>query len=161
MLTPRRSLPPRATLAVAFFAFALAAFSATGLNAQNPGLWRYVIMTDLAAVPADMRVNFPTVRFDACLTEEDFASGRAFSIQPTPGSLGRCQTMEVTRNGAEVSLRFACDEGKTLSGSARGTVSARRFEMQIENRYEPAVSGVGATRQTMQAVRVGGCPSPR
>ncbi len=126
----------------------------------TPGLWRYTITTDLAAVPADMRVNFPVVRFDVCLTEEDFASGRAFSIQPTPGSVNRCQTSDVRRDGSTVALRFACDDGKTLTGTAHGKVSARRFEIQLDNRYEPPVSGVSGTRQTMSVTYLGACKGP-
>ncbi|MFN3630571.1 MAG: DUF3617 domain-containing protein [Casimicrobiaceae bacterium] len=129
-------------------------------SAQTAGLWRYTIATDLSTVPSDMRVNFPTVRFEACLTDADFASGRAFSIQPTPGSVSRCQTTDLTRDGATVSLRFACDDGKTLSGSARGTVSARRFVMELDNRYDPPVSGIGMTRQTMSASYLGECKKP-
>ncbi len=146
-----------ALLLLTLASFAASAQTPGPISGPMPGLWRYTITTDLAAIPADMRINFPTVRFDACLTEEDFASGRAFSIQPTPGSVSRCLTTDVVRDGSTVALRFACDDGKTLTGTARGTVSARRFEMRIENRYDPPVSGVGATQQTMSATHLGSC----
>ncbi|MCS6997470.1 MAG: DUF3617 domain-containing protein [Casimicrobiaceae bacterium] len=164
MLTPRLHATGTASRAVAVFISgltALAALASPPALGQIPGLWRYSITTDLTAVPADMRVNFPTVRFDACLTEADFTSGRAFSIQPTPGSIDRCETLDVNRRGATVTLRFACDGGLTLAGVARGTVGLHRFQMRIENRYEPAVSGVGRTTQTMTAHRVGPCAASR
>lgn len=149
----------RLRLVLGCLAFAPILVSAQ-LPGPTPGLWRYTITTDLAAVPAEMRVNFPAVRFDVCLTEEDFASGRAFSIQPTPGSMKRCQTTDVRRDGSTVALRFACDDGKTLTGTARGTVTPRRFVIQLENHYDPPVSGVGETRQTMSVTSLGACKGP-
>ncbi len=129
------------------------------VQAQQAGQWRYTISTDLQAIPADMRVNFPTIRFEACLDDEDFRSGRAFSIQPTPGSRERCRTMEFKRDGTRVSLRYDCDAGKTLSGEAQGEVKSKQFTIQMVSRYQPAVSGVAETRQTMQASYLGACPA--
>ena len=43
-------------------AASLAALAVSTMTvAQTPGEWRYVIATDMKNIPADMRVNFPTI----------------------------------------------------------------------------------------------------
>jgi len=136
---------------------------ATGAGAQTPGEWRYPIATDPSNIPADMRVNFPTITFAVCRSTDDFASGRAFALQTLASSAARCPSAGFVRTpattGAGDSLRFtyACDEGKTLSGTAQGRVQANRFSIALESRYIPVVNGVDVVRQTMSAVRVGPC----
>ena len=148
-------------------AFQLAALVAMshigGANAQTPGEWRYTIATDLSNIPADMRVNFPTITFSACRSVEDFASGRAFALQTLASSEARCPSAGFARqslaNGKGESLQFAfaCDEGKTLSGLAQGNVNENRFKIDLDSRYSPPVNGVLGVRQTMTAVRTGPC----
>ena len=131
--------------------------------AQTPGEWRYSIATDQSNIPADMRVNFPTITFSACRSAEDFASGRAFALQTLASSSARCPSAGYVRaplpTGRGVTLRFvyACDEGKTLSGLAQGRVFASSFSVELESRYSPPVSGVEVIRQTMTGTRVGAC----
>lgn len=146
-----------AAAAVALLAFA----GSTG--AQTPGEWRYTIATDLSNIPADMRVNFPTITFAVCRTADDFTSGQAFALQTLTSSAARCPSTGFVRTpgaqGAGESLRFAyaCDGGRTLSGTALGRVQAKRFSIALESRYIPAVNGVEIVRQTMSATRVGPC----
>ena len=144
---------------------ALALIASAPATAQTPGEWRYTIATDQSNIPVNMRVNFPTITFSACRTAEDFASGRAFALQTAPGSEARCPSAGFVRQplangkGKAESLQFvyACDEGKTLSGLAQGTVSATRLKIELESRYTPAVGGVAGVKQTMSAVRTGPC----
>ena len=135
----------------------------TSAAAQTAGEWKYTIATDLANVPADMRVNFPTVTFATCRSADDFASGRAFALQTLASSSARCPSAGYVRaplpNGRGESLRFvyACDEGKTLSGSAQGRVFATAFSIELQSQYSPPVNGVAIIRQTMTGTRVGAC----
>ena len=132
-------------------------------NAQTPGEWRYTIVTDMANVPADMRVNFPTITFAACRSADDFSSGRAFALQTLDSSAARCPSSGFVRvpmidgNGDTLQFVYACDDGKTLSGSARGQVQASRFAIALESRYLPPVDGVAMIKQSMVAVRAGDC----
>ena len=132
-------------------------------TAQTAGEWRYTIATDLAKVPADMWVNFPTIAFATCRSADDFASGRAFALQTLASSAERCPSAgfvrTATTDGKGDSLQFvyACDEGKTLSGSAQGRVQATRFTLALESRYAPPVGGVAAVKQTMTGARIGPC----
>ena len=153
---------------VALAVTALASASlATAANAQTPGEWRYTIVTDQSLIPADMRVNFPTVTFSACRTTEDFASGRAFALQTLASSSERCPSSGFVRastllgSGATqreiLTFVYACDAGKTLSGIANGSVEKTRFTVNLESRYAPPVGGVDRVKQTMTAVRAGPC----
>lgn len=140
-----------------------ALIAASTASAQMPGEWRYTIATDLANIPADMRVNFPTITFTACRSADDFASGRAFALQTLASSEARCKSSDFTRTlaskGAGDPLQFvyACDEGKTLSGVAQGRVLPRSFTVKLDSRYTPPVNGVEMVQQTMTGVRVGAC----
>jgi Protein of unknown function (DUF3617) len=139
-----------------------------GMNAgaQTPGEWKYTIATDLSKIPADMRVNFPTITFAACRTEADFASGRAFGLQTLASSEARCPSSQFERtpnkNGKFDSLQFtyACDGGSTLSGRASGRVEATKFSLALESKYSPSVNGVEVISQTMRATLVGPCKAP-
>ena len=147
----------RALLGVVVLALAASA------AAQTAGNWRYSIVTDLTKVPADMQVNFPTITFATCRSADDFASGRAFALQTLASSAERCASTGFARttmaDGKGDSLQFvyACDEGKTLSGSAQGRVQATRFTLSLESRYAPPVGGVAEVMQTMTATRIGPC----
>lgn len=131
--------------------------------AQTPGEWKYTIATDGAGIPADMRVNFPTVSFKACLRAADFQSGRAFGLQTLASSQARCPTSDFAReraaDGKADSVRFvyACDQGQTLAGKGEGRVSSKRFDVELKSVYTPAVSGVEQIKQSMNAVYVGDC----
>lgn len=163
-------LPSRARIG-AWGAALLAAGSLCTAQAQMPGEWRYVIATDLKDIPADMRVNFPTINFSACRSAEDFSSGRAFALQTLASSAERCPSTTFERApllraapgaapaGAaeDISFRYACDGGKTLDGSARGRVTAKRFEIALESRYIPASQGVERVRQRMTGTWLGPC----
>ena len=152
-------------------AFAVAASASiaicTTVSAQTPGEWRYTISTDLTAIPADMKVNFPTIIFSACRSAEDFASGRAFALQTLASSNERCPSGGFARTPAVVgsgrgqgdalTYVYACDAGKTLSGIANGRILATRFTVNLESRYAPPVGGVDVVKQTMTATRVGAC----
>lgn len=150
---------PLGLLAVA----TLAVVAGAGASAQTPGEWRYTIATDQKNIPADMRVNFPTITFSVCRSADDFATGRAFALQTLTSSAARCPSAGFVRtalaDGKGESLRFvyACDEGKTLSGTAQGRVQPTRFSVTLESRYIPTVNGVDVVSQTMSAVRVGAC----
>ncbi len=153
---------PRSALAITALSLATLA---TATNAQTPGEWRYTIVTDQRLIPADMKVNFPSVTFSACRTAEDFASGRAFALQTLASSAARCPSGGFTRSrasgtdsrGDSLSFVYACDGGKTLSGIASGRVQATRFSINLESRYSPPVGGVDVVKQTMAASRVGVC----
>ena len=140
-----------------------ALLAASGAVAQTPGAWRYSIATDLSTIPADMRVNFPTITFSACRNAEDFASGRAFALQTLASSAARCPSAGFVRapladgRGESLSFVYACDEGKTLSGSAQGNVHATRFSIALESRHTPRVNGVDVVRQIMTGVWTGAC----
>ncbi len=148
-------------------ALALCATAATNAVAQTPGLWRYTIATDQALIPADMRVNFPTIVFSACRSVEDFSSGRAFALQTAEGSAERCPSGGFVRTppasdgpagqGDALTFTYACDGGKTLSGLAKGRVQATRFSVALESHYLPPVGGVDVVKQTMTAARIGPC----
>jgi hypothetical protein len=131
--------------------------------AQTPGEWRYTIATHLAEIPADMRVNFPTITFATCRTAADFASGRAFALQTLASSEARCPSSDFVRrtstSGTYDSLKFkyACDGGKTLSGYASGRVEATKFSLALETKYSPSVNGVETISQTMVARLIGPC----
>ena len=131
--------------------------------AQAAGEWRYTIATDLSNVPPDMRVNFPTITFAACRSEDDFASGRAFALQTLASSAERCPSSGFVRTamadgkGDALQFVYACDEGKTLSGSAGGRVHANRFTLALESRYAPPVGGVEVVKQTMTGAHIGPC----
>jgi Protein of unknown function (DUF3617) len=151
-LRTMRSLAALASAAIASCSFA-----------QMPGEWKYTITTDATSIPADMRVNFPTVSFAACRTAEDFESANAFALQTLASSAARCKSSNIVRVDSKASqpkklnFDFACDEGKTLSGRADAVIEAKRFVVALESRYEPAVSGVERVRQTMKAQYVGEC----
>ena len=140
-----------------------ALLAACGVVAQTPGVWHYTIATDLTTIPDDMRVNFPTITFSTCRSAEDFASGRAFALQTLASSAARCPSAGFVRaplaggRGESLSFVYACDGGKTLSGSAQGSVQATRFSIALESRHTPHVNGVDVVRQTMTAVRAGAC----
>ena len=142
---------------------ALAVFASANAISQTPGQWRYTIATDPANIPADMRVNFPTISFDVCRSADDFASGRAFALQTLASSAVRCPSSGFTRaaqaDGRGESLQFiyACDDGKTLTGTADGRVLSTRFSVTLESRYQPTVNGVELVRQTMRGERIGAC----
>jgi hypothetical protein len=131
--------------------------------AQTPGEWKYTIATDPASVPVDMRVNFPTVSFKACLRAADFESGRAFGLQTLASSQTRCPTNDFVRErmaGGKsdgVKFTFSCDQGQTLSGKGEGRVAAKRFDLRLDSTYSPPVSGVETIKQTMNAVYAGAC----
>ncbi len=139
--------------------------------AQTPGEWRYVIATEQQNIPADMRVNFPTIHFDVCRSADDFASGRAFALQTLASSAARCPSTDFERSpllriapgaapvGAPEAIRFryACDGGKTLDGSAQGRVSAKRFAITLDSRYIPATQGIERVRQQMSGTWLGPC----
>ena len=149
--------------ALPLVALLAALLAASGAAAQTPGAWRYSIATDLSTIPADMRVNFPTITFSACRSAEDFASGRAFALQTLASSAARCPSAGFVRaplaggKGESLSFVYACDEGKTLSGSAQGSVQATRFSIALESRHTPRVNGVDVVRQTMTGVWAGSC----
>lgn len=157
--------------AFAWIAAVLLAVASGAASAQSPGEWRYTIRTDLANIPADMRVNFPEVSFAVCRTADDFFSGRAFALQTLTSSNDRCSSSNFERTplariapgfsapGTPEAIRFryACDGGKTLDGSAEGRVSDKRFEIKLDSRYIPPTSGVERVKQTMTAVRLGAC----
>jgi len=136
---------------------------AASAAAQTAGNWRYSIATDLAKVPADMRVNFPTITFTTCRSADDFASGRAFALQTLAGSAERCASNGFARTampdskGDALQFVYACDDGKTLSGSAQGRVQATRFTLLLASSYVPPVGGVAQVMQTMTATRIGPC----
>lgn len=138
-----------------------------GVRAQTPGEWKYTIATDLRAVPEDMRVNFPTVSFSACRSAEDFASGRAFSLQTLASSESRCPSTKFERvekssakaKDEQARFEFACDEGKTLRGKATGRVAEKRFDFSMVTEFPVPVSGVSQLAQTMRASYVGPCKS--
>jgi len=161
-----------AARAVAACTAALLGLAAAGTaSAQTPGEWKYTIATDQSNIPADMRVNFPTINFSMCRSADDFASGRAFALQTLASSSDRCPSSDFERTpmariapgfkapGTPEAIRFryACDGGKTLDGTAQGRVSAKRFEIDLDSRYIPATSGVERVRQKMSAVYVGPC----
>ena len=139
--------------------------------AQTPGEWRYVIATDMKDIPADMRVNFPTIDFNVCRSADDFASGRAFALQTLASSAERCPSTDFERTpllriapgaapaGAPEGIRFryACDGGKTLDGSAQGRVGPKRFEITLESRYIPASQGIERIKQQMTGTWLGPC----
>ncbi len=132
-------------------------------NAQTPGEWRYSISTDMNNIPAEMRVNFPTITFAACRSADDFISGRAFALQTLASSASRCPSSGFARTampdgrGDNLQFVYACDEGKTLSGSAKGRVLVSRFSVALESRYLPAVNGVAVVKQSMRGERIGPC----
>lgn len=140
-----------------------AMFAAGTAHAQTPGEWRYTIATDQSNIPADMRVNFPTITFSACRNADDFATGRAFALQTLASSAARCPSAGYTRvplaggKAETLSFVYACDEGKTLSGLAQGRVYPASFSITLESRYAPPVSGVELIRQSMTGVRIGAC----
>ena len=140
-----------------------ALFVAAAASAQTPGEWRYTIATDQSNIPADMRVNFPTISFDACRNADDFANGRAFALQTLASSAERCPSREFVRTamsdgkGDALQFAYACDGGKTLSGRGEGRVQATRFTLALESRYAPPVGGVTAVKQTMTGTRIGPC----
>jgi hypothetical protein len=142
----------------------LAALCAAGVaTAQTPGEWRYTISTDGANIPADMRVNFPTITFSACRSASDFTSGRAFALQTLASSATRCPSSGFARTamsdgkGDNLQFVYACDEGNTLSGVAEGRVQDARFTVALASRYLPAVNGVAVVKQTMRGERVRPC----
>lgn len=154
------------------WALVLGLFVAANASAQTPGEWHYTIATDQSNIPADMRVNFPTITFSACRTADDFASGRAFALQTLASSAERCPSSEFVRTamakgnngdgdkgdkGDVLQFTYACDGGATLSGSAGGRVQATSFTLLLESRYAPPVGGVAAVRQTMTGTRTGPC----
>ncbi len=153
----------------AFVCASLVCAAALPSDAQTPGEWKYTISTDAASVPADMRVNFPTVSFAACRSADDFTSGRAFALQTLASSETRCKSSNAVQSenpasaaskpsqGKKMRFDFACDEGKTLVGSADAVVESKRFVVALESRYDPPVSGVQRVRQTMKAQYVGEC----
>lgn len=148
------ALAPRHVLTAAL----LGAVFSSGCPAQTPGQWRYVIATDLTGIAADMRVNFPTIQFDACRNAGDFSSGRAFALQTLASSTDRCPSTDFERSGAgAIRFRYACDGGRTLDGSAEGRVSQTRFTVTLLSRYTPASQGIEQIRQTMSARRIGPC----
>jgi hypothetical protein len=144
-----------------------AAAASTNALAQTPGLWRYTIVTDLALIPVDMKVNFPTIEFSVCRTAADFATGHAFALQTAEGSAERCPSGGFVRTppaigsppgqGELLTFAYACDGGKTLSGLGQGSVHSTRFTVNLESRYSPPVGGVNVVKQTMSARRVGSC----
>ena len=134
-----------------------------GATAQAPGEWRYSIATDQSNIPADMRVNFPAITFSTCRSAEDFSSGRAFALQTLASSAARCPSTGFVRAplrtgaGQSLSYVYACDDGKTLSGLAQGSVFAKSFSVALESRYAAPVNGVAVVRQTMTGTRIGPC----
>ena len=148
-------------------ALALCAAAVNNAVAQTPGLWRYTIATDQALIPADMRVNFPTIDFSVCRSAEDFASGHAFALQTAAGSAERCPSGGFVRTppasdspagqGDALTFTYACDGGKTLFGLAKGRVRTTRFSVALESHYLPPVGGVDVVKQTMTAARIGPC----
>jgi len=145
----------------AILAVALCATSV--VRAQTPGEWRYSIATDQSNIPTDMRVNFPTIIFSACRSAEDFSSGRAFALQTLASSAARCPSSGYVRaplatgKGESLGFVYACDEGKTLTGRASGSVFATSFSIALESRYAPPVNGVEIVRQIMTGARIGPC----
>ena len=140
--------------------------------AQTPGEWKYTVATDLSNIPADMRVNFPTISFSVCRSEADFSSGRAFALQTLASSAARCPSVDFVRAPAAsggsggsggskgydtLQFTYACDGGSTLSGSATGRVAATYFSLSLKSTYSPSVNGVGTVRQTMTGKRTGPC----
>ena len=85
----------RALLGVAALPFAASA------AAQSAGNWRYTITiaTDLAKVPADIRVNFPAITFATCRSADDLASGRAFALQTLASSAERGREQRTCAHG--------------------------------------------------------------
>jgi hypothetical protein len=154
-----RALPLAVVVTVAVAVLA----SATPSTAQVPGEWRYRITTDMGNIPVDMQVNFPTISFAACRSSEDFSSGRAFALQTLASSAARCPSSDFARtaladgSGDSLRLVYACDDGKTLSGTAQGRVQADKFTVALESRYTPPVNGVSTVKQTMIGQRVGVC----
>jgi hypothetical protein len=132
-------------------------------TAQVAGEWRYTIATDLGSLPADMRVNFPAISFSACRGARDFETGRAFALQTLAGSEARCPSSGFARTplagnqGESLRFEFACDDGKTLTGTGQGRLQSTRFSVTLESHYQPAVNGVAMVRQTMHAERIGAC----
>jgi hypothetical protein len=156
-LARHRDVVVRALVVLAFTALAASSF------AQTPGEWKYTITTAAASVPAEMRVNFPTVSFAACRSAADFESASAFALQTLASSAARCKSINIVRADSKTNqpkklgFDYVCDEGKTLSGRADVIVEAKRFVVALESRYEPPVSGVARVRQTMKAQYVGEC----
>ncbi len=146
-----------------FFATLLALLLSFAASAQSAGQWRYTIATDLSNIPANMRVNFPTITFSVCRSAEDFASGRAFALQTLASSELRCASSGFVRQPLTssrmeaVQFVYACDDGTTLSGQAQGRASSKRFKIELESRYAPPVGGVAQVKQTMTALRTGPC----
>jgi hypothetical protein len=142
--------------------FSCSVFLISGFaSAQTAGEWKYTISTDLQSVPEDMRVNFPTVSFKACRSAEEFANGRAFSLQTLASSESRCPSAAFQRsqsgNTEKVSFEFACDEGKSLRGRANGLVRAKQFEFAMVTEFPAPVSGVSSIKQTMRGEYAGPC----
>ena len=150
-------------LAKPYCALVAVLIATSSANAQMPGEWRYTIATDLSNIPAEMRVNFPTITFSVCRSAEDFASGRAFALQTLASSELRCASSGFVRQplsgskGEALQFAYACDDGRTLSGQAQGRASSTRFKIELESRYAPPVGGVAEVKQTMTALRIGPC----
>ena len=141
------------------FALAWACISANA-RAQSipqPGLWKYVVTTDLARIPEDMRDNFPEVDYEKCLSDEQIASPQAFGLQASSAMWNRCTTDNWVMTEGKLGYSFQCDGGATLTGQVAGAYAKERVTLTLVSRPRPIVRGIDTIYQKIVARRMGVC----
>jgi hypothetical protein len=131
--------------------------SAVSFAAPAAGKWSFVVRTDLARIPPDMRENFPTVDYEKCLSTDDIQSPRGFGLQASPAMWNRCGTDAFTMEDGKLNYRFQCDAGATLTGEVQGVYQKDRVELRVISRPRPVVREIDTIYQTITARRVGTC----
>ena len=119
---------------------------AQSAQAQNmkPGNYEYVTVTEM------MGMKIP-VSFKQCVTQKDIDSNKAYASQQ--GAEG-CSPPEVKRNGANITVKFACTKPK-MTGTGSGVVSDTQFSMQMKVIQHDMGDSVLTTQ--LNAKRLGDC----
>ncbi|MCE1242676.1 DUF3617 family protein [Oryzomicrobium sp.] len=117
----------------------------------QPGLWEFNVEMTMPGAPG----HLPAQTFQRCLSAKDIAEHRHLA----PGDAKNPCKVSNARNGAGTfSYDMACTSGgQAMAGSASGTFSADRFELESRMRFTPAIQGMGEIQQHLSGRRLGGC----
>ncbi len=115
-------------------------------QAQNikPGQYDYTAKTEM------MGMTIP-VNFKQCVTQKDVDSNSAYVNQQTAEG---CTPPQVTRNGAAITVKFACSKPK-MTGEGTGTVGDEQFSINMKVIQHEMGNAVMQTQ--LSAKRMGNC----
>lgn len=119
---------------------------------MQPGLYDISVQMVMKGMPMQM----PAMTFQHCITAQDVADGNAYANSKNNKD---CKISNLKQSGNTVSYDFSCavDGGRSMLGHSSGTQHATGYDITMNGRFEPAMSGLTEFNQKMSAKRLGPC----